>query len=203
MEVLPDPVTASDAYLATGCDDGEPVIDRIFASGTLSALLDDCALDLEDAVSSRTAWHPIRSIAGHSIASVPEGLVVMSGAGTVSGVYLGAALAVAPEWQGRGLASEICLHAYCSGGAGVWSCDKPGFSPGGYRAHLAVRRLARDARMLADVLRYHMTDGDGIDAQTDRALTGLARATDHSDRLRAYECLRNLVPEPIPHRCGR
>jgi GNAT superfamily N-acetyltransferase len=78
-----------------------------------------------------------------------HGIVLVSPPNEVVGAYIGGALAIAPQHQGRGLGAELVFEFACAFGTlPTWFMDIPAYSPAGVAAHRRAWHLARNAEFM-------------------------------------------------------
>ena len=190
----PDPTTVPEEFLLTGDEDadGSSVdVDPVFAGPGFAALVEDHGAEVAAGIARGTPTRPSLVAEGYRTMPVLGGVVALDPSGEFCGGYVGSGLAVRHADRGRGLGSELCLLRYVDGGPGVWELDTPAFSPGGRDCHLAVARLARDARLYATALENRY----GVEGHVGgaEALEALRASTSRAERRAALEAFDEAV----------
>lgn len=132
---IPQPFDASlEEFI---CQDAELDVDPIFGK-PLSRLLAD--YDITDRTDRRTSHHDPRL----KIETVRAGVILSSQTGMTIGAYLGCDLSLVPEWQGRGLGTELVIErCLLSGINPAAQLDNAAYTPAGHAAHISAWKCVR------------------------------------------------------------
>lgn len=145
-----DPFSYSlEEFLAgPGYSENDLDIDPVFAT-SLTRLLEENPHDDLQYTGDSPSW-PCRLDPALRYVEVEAGVLLLDQGSQIVGMYAWTALAIAPQWQGKGLGADIVIQRIERWGENpVWHLDTPAYSPGGRAAHESAWRQKRAQRTAA------------------------------------------------------